>query len=365
MPGAGAWGPYKRGERFVVLVRAVSGSSGEYSSFASEGAAVRFRDDHRAAISATASSGGRTVAEAIRQYDKHLAEEGHKQRAETIRRLNRFFAPVLLGHLSYLHPSECSKLYDAATKAKALKRAGRKTVAADRPLSASTHRGMLTHAKTFLGWCVSRKWLRSNPLAEVKPKGKAKKGKPQLRFDEARRWYAKALELAATEPGAVAALCTLLMGMRASEITQRQVRDLDDGGRLLWIPDSKTEAGRRTLETPLPLRPFLIDLARNRDGSALLFGGPHLRGWPLFWTKRICALADVPKVSAHAMRGLHATLAMEAGATSHVVAGALGHTSDAVTVEHYAAPGAGAAATQRAAMGVLEGGRKRPRKRKG
>ena len=32
----------------------------------------------------------------------------------------------------------------------------------------------------------------------------------------------------------------MVMGMRANEIVSRVVRDLDDDGRLLWIPDSKT-----------------------------------------------------------------------------------------------------------------------------
>lgn len=36
-------------------------------------------------------------------------------------------------------------------------------------------------------------------------------------------------------------------------------------------------------------------------------------------------LAKVPKVTAHGMRGLHSTLAMEAGVTGAVVAASLGH----------------------------------------
>ena len=52
------------------------------------------------------------------------------------------------------------------------------------------------------------------------------------------------------EKRAIAALVSLLMGMRASEITTRIVRDLDDSGRLLWIPHAKTEAGKRTLQVP-------------------------------------------------------------------------------------------------------------------
>jgi hypothetical protein len=33
------------------------------------------------------------------------------------------------------------------------------------------------------------------------------------------------------------------------------VRDLDDEGRLLWIPETKTEAGKRTLPVPEVLNP--------------------------------------------------------------------------------------------------------------
>ena len=49
------------------------------------------------------------------------------------------------------------------------------------------------------------------------------------------------------DTGAVAAMMALLLGMRATEIVSRVVRDLDDNGRLLWIPTAKTEAGKRTL----------------------------------------------------------------------------------------------------------------------
>ena len=45
----------------------------------------------------------------------------------------------------------------------------------------------------------------------------------------------------------MAAMMSLLMGMRASEIVSQIVHDLDDEGRLLWIPETKTEAGKRTM----------------------------------------------------------------------------------------------------------------------
>ena len=40
---------------------------------------------------------------------------------------------------------------------------------------------------------------------------------------------------------AVGVLTALLMGMRASEVTDRVVRDLDDEGCLLWIEVGKTK----------------------------------------------------------------------------------------------------------------------------
>ena len=112
--------------------------------------------------------------------------------------------------------------------------------------SVDSHRTILAAAKTFLRWCSAkpRRWISRSPVEEVQGVGKRKHGKPQLRIDEARRWVGKATELAGRgESGAVAALVSLLMGMRAYEIVTRVVRDLDDGGRLLWIPDRRPRRG--------------------------------------------------------------------------------------------------------------------------
>lgn len=369
--GAGVFGPYERRGRWVVITRPVAGGAGTSRSFDSAREAARFAEDERAAVVALTKA-GRTVGDAIDAYALHLEREGHKQRTETLRRVRLFFDGHLDEPLRAITPGRAAGLYRAVTQRRAQRWEGsgskRRLVESDRLLSATSHRGVLTHAKTFGAWCVDARWLRANPLADVKPIGKLKHGKPQLRVDEARAWYTAAVELAPREAGALAALAALLLGMRASEITTRQVRDLDDGGRLLWIPESKTAAGRRTLEVPDVLRDGLRALAAGRAGDALLFGGiedeggairPHLRGWILHWTRRICQIAKVPRVSAHSLRGLHATLALQAGATSHVVAGALGHASDAVTLGSYAAPGSQQAARSRAALGVLDGGRKR------
>jgi integrase len=65
----------------------------------------------------------------------------------------------------------------------------------------------------------------------------------------------------------------------------------------------------------------------------------------------------VPKVTAHGMRGLHGTLAVDSGITSHAVASALGHESFRTTAESYAKRESVAGAQQKRALAVLIGGR--------
>jgi integrase len=128
----------------------------------------------------------------------------------------------------------------------------------------------------------------------------------------------------------------LLMGMRASEIVERTVRNLDDEGRLLWITDAKTQAGVRRLEVPPQLQEHLQRLARGKSPSDRLFGRDADRHWVLRSVHRVCKAAGGPRVPSHGLRGTHATLAVGAGATSHLVAAALGHQSFATTARHYA-----------------------------
>src|SRR5678815_3353791 len=59
------------------------------------------------------------------------------------------------------------------------------------------------------------------------------------------------------------------------------------------------------------------------------------RHWLLYHVERPCDDAGVPIVCTQSLRGLHASVATDAGATSHVVASALGHSSPAVTHAHY------------------------------
>jgi len=230
-----------------------------------------------------------------------------------------------------------------------------------KPISDDCQLNILAETKTFFRWCVKQKWLKSNPLEAVEGKGRRRHGKPQLRIDEARKWLAMAVWLAYNaekereREGALKAIMTLAMGLREHEVLQREVRDVDDGGTLLWIPDSKTPAGKRTQEVPAFLVSLLVEQAKGRPGTEPLFRH-RCKGVGRRWVERICHRAGVMKVNAQSMRGLHATLAVARGVTSHAVAAALGHESFATTARSYAKVEAVTAAAQSRAISVLTGG---------
>jgi len=317
---------------------------------------------------------------ALAEYKKHLQAKGNKGDSvrQTIWAIGLFFhEPVKLDALT---EKRCQALYDDMRVRPRAPRAKKKpdpNAAPLPPVSVDSHRGILAQVKTFLAWCIERGWIRGeNPCADVKGVGKRRpRGKSlgkagnELRVKETRAFFAKAVELAdGGDEGAIAALVALLLGMRASEIVSRKVADLDDdeaAGDLLWIPCSKTPAGRRTLEVPEVLRPMLLECAEGKEPDRYLFecdreqdpfGKPHVRDWVLDQVHRVCELAKVPKVTAHAMRGQLATLTAERGLAGHLIAATLGHEDVRTTMTAYAKPGSASAGANRLGLKVLNGG---------
>lgn len=278
-----------------------------------------------------------TIGVLLEQYAAYMEAKGNKPRSVTTTtyRLKGFFTDhgLPVGRLS---AKVCAGYYEALVARQ----------------KADTHRNALAEARTFCKWLIRKGLLTENPIEGIEPMGRREKGKPQLHVDEARRWLDVAEREALQEDGAIAAMVTLLMGLRASEVVSRTVRDLDDGGKLLWIPDSKTDAGRRRVEVPECLRPHLLGLTRSKLPGAPLFG-EHWRDWPRRWVQRICKKAGVPRVNAHSMRGLFATLGLQAGAAPHLVAATLGHESPSVTLQSYAQPGSADIAPARRAVSAL------------
>ena len=333
-------GPYKHRNRWRVVVTRPDRSQ-VVESFATRGEA------EAVAAAARAQAEGRTVMHAVDAFELRERERGLA--AVTVERARRHLDALLRTDtnggrpLRWLTAKRASALYDEVQIGRAV----------------DTHRNALAAGRAFGKFVVKRGWLLANPFVGVEAVGRRKRGKAQLHVTEARRLLDTCIAEGSRE--SIAVSLALLLGLRASEIAHRQVRDLDDKGRLLWVPKGKTAAARRHLEVPPVLQPLLLELAAERPAAAWLFGESDLarptRYWVLWHVRRLCRAARVPVVSAHGLRGTHATLATAAGATSHVVAGALGHTSSAITEAAYIQSDVRADTTQRAALRVLEGGR--------
>lgn len=230
------------------------------------------------------------------------------------------------------------------------------------PPAAETARSTLARCRRFARWAMRQRYLTRDPFPasdELELEGPRRRSRAQLTIDEARRLTETAVAEAeaGSEPEAgVGVLMALLLGLRASEVTGRRVRDLDDDGRILWITASKTEAGRRHVHVPEVLRALLAGIAQGRAGDEPLLGA-RSRWWLEKRAKKLCARAGVTIVSPHGLRRTHVTLAREAGATGPTVAAAVGHADGGRTAErHYQAPGTTERARQRVALTVIEGG---------
>lgn len=229
---------------------------------------------------------------------------------------------------------------------------------------ADTHQAELALAKQLGDLAAKRRWLRANPFAHVEPVGRKRHGadKDRLRVDEARKLFDHCMARL-DDQCCVITLAYLLLGSRASELVRRSVRDLDDGGRLLWIDRTKTRAGTRKLAIPEELRFALKTLARGKGGDAPLFtredGKRATRYWAYHHVKRICGEAKVPPLSPQALRRTQTDMATEAGESAIAVARHLGHGSTSVASRSYRDRDVAAAAKADRAFRVLRGGNNR------
>lgn len=323
-----AYGPYPNRDKFRVVVVGADGSrtSASYKSEAT--ARQRIAEVNTEAV-------GRTVSNAIEMY---LAQSTAKVRSKkTVEHRLRGITGERDRLLRKLTPAVARELFAA----RALETSG------------DTQFHELASARAFAEWCIERGWIAVNPFRGIKPTKPRKRGKPQFRIDEARKLLDVCL--AEDSKAATAVALALLCGMRASSVTDRTVRDLDDGARVLWIEKDKTDAGDRRLEVPEVLRARLAKLAAGRPGGAKLFVGGN-RDWLRYHCRRLCGVAKIDILSPHSLRGTHASLARPVVPVEHV-ARVLGHAGTAVTQKHYIAPGVERELDQRAVLSVLDGGR--------
>ncbi len=343
-------GPYQLGpEKWVIEVRTGPRSqagSREVYSYRAEDQALTAKAEYERLLPTAARAS--TFRQAIEAYREALIAKGNKEKSwkETIRRMLVFFSPVLDRDLASLKPIHAAGLYRDQVER----------------LSVDSHRNYLLEARSFLKWCVKSKLIPSNPLDGVEGQGRRTKGKKKLYHGEAHTLYLLCLHKASKgDEGAVACLMMLVMGLRATEITLRTVRDVD--GKYLHIPEGKTDAAERTLEVPKKVAAALHRQAGDRKPNEPLFpaeseSGFHTKDWPNDQAHRLCKAAGVPEVTAHGLRGTQASLGREMGVSALLVAQTLGHEDTRMQDQAYVSLAAQEKGRTRRAMTVLEGGKR-------
>lgn len=321
-----AYGPYPHRDKFRVVVVGADGTRAT-ATYASEAVA------RKRVAEVNAEAIGRTVSGAI---DEYLAHSTAKPRSKkTVEHRLRGITGAQHRLLRKLTPTVARELFAARAE----------------QTSGDTQFHELASARAFAAWCIEKGWIERDPFAGLKPTKPRRRGKPQLRADEAKKLLEACLAEDSTAATAVA--LTLLTGMRASAVTNRAVRDLDDGARVLWIENDKTAAGERRLEVPTVLRPRLAALAAGRHGEQRLFVNAN-RDWLRYQVRRLCGAAGVKVVGPHSLRGTYASLARGVVPVEQVAA-ALGHSGVSVTRQHYLAPGLEQSLDQRAVTALLTG----------
>lgn len=344
-----------------------------------------------------------TLNGALQTYLDYQKVKGSKaSTVETLgHRLRSFFPEESVKRtIGSFTPTWCQKLYTELT---------RRVTRLGRPTAADTHRSTLKEVKRFFDWLVKERYCEKNPAADIEETGRKRRGKPQLRVDEARALYQMAEklhrillfddpmpELAAlgirppgwfhgakqlpryrsiVKAGIASTMTALILGLRAGEVIGRKVRDLDDNATKLWVgeaceDDLKTEASYRLLEVPELLRPYLTALTEGKAKDAPLFqkwsddpqAPPAVYDacFVRYWSLRLTRLAGVRQVCAHGLRGSFASIAASQGIASGVVARELGQSGPAVAEGHYIKQEARHASRTKHALTVLTGGKTQP-----
>lgn len=208
-------------------------------------------------------------------------------------------------------------------------------------LRPATHHARLRLAKALWTWLIRRDLAKHNPWEKVEPIGKVSSGKPQLDESDARKLDRFLFTQAeAGDEGALALLVELYLGLRSSEVLSLTVGACQ--GQTVYVHGTKTKNARRKLALYGPVAELLERHCRNRPESERVFAANLPKqpsaNWAYKRLKKICGQLGIPSICPHSLRGLHSSLALEAGATTHHVAKALGHASFGTTARHYAKP---------------------------
>lgn len=327
--GERAYGPYEHGKKWRVVIHAADGIRG-HRSFES----FKDAEEYKNAFASVSST--RTVAQALDEYLKATVsakDNSNVTKRHSLRGILRLPAEDRL--LVSLTVPMAQKLYRQRTE----------------EIAVASHHNELGYARHFIKWCVEQGWLRLNPFMEVRPTGKPNRGKPKLRINESRLLYQTLIADESLQ--ATAVLTAFLLAMRASEVVERKVSELDDDGRLFWITNGKSRAAEREIEIPEVLRQRLLVHTQGLGPNDYIFGS-MTRQTLYKATVRLCAKAGVSKITPHGLRGSAATQRVRDGRGIRDVAEYVGHADEGRTLrQHYLGGGAEESARGRQLVELL------------
>jgi integrase len=221
----------------------------------------------------------------------------------------------------------------------------------ERPLSNNSINKTLTRLSQILEVAVEYGHLDRNP---ARGRRRRLKGEPRRRASMGAE-QVKALLQAAGCQANRALLATAIMGggLRISELTALRWRDVDLARALLWVAQSKTEAGVRQVELDPALRDELAEYRAATDPRPADYLFPGRAGgrrdrhavrnrvlYPAIGRANE-ALAEQglpaisPEVTFHSLRRTYASLCAEAGVDAAWTAAQIGHTDSRFTINVY------------------------------
>lgn len=126
----------------------------------------------------------------------------------------------------------------------------------------------------------------------------------------------------------------LLTGARHNEIVSLKWEHVDFERAMIWLPDSKT--GRKPIHLNAEALEVLRRHPRQPDNPHVICGrrhGAHLNNLWKPWYM-ICGRAQLPGVRIHDLRHSFASIAINAGASLHMVGKLLGHAQPQTTARY-------------------------------
>lgn len=345
-------GPYydAKSGLWRVCLRA-AGRPDEWAYAASEKKATQVKAAMEAVLKAPLAT---TISDATDEYQSHLRATGRQE--STIDEAGARLRPLarILGEDRVVDSLKRHHIKARLAQVNAI----------------ATRKGTLGRVRHFCQWAIERGYLDKDPTEGLRVDGVVQRGKPRLTRTEARLLDSHLWDVVQKGPKpdrekALASLTLLYLGMREGELLRLQVRDIDFGSSPAVVQierQAKTTKGYRDFEMPDHLA---VALKKHVEGQQLTGwvwpskrsrSGHMEKSWILKAVTKTCQSLGVTVTGPQGLRGTHARMSSDAGATAHLVAQQLGHESTDVTVRSYIGEEAVERKHGRQVLKVLKGG---------